>query len=45
VFVALARQLAEKHGARFCPNRLLEEMAAKGGSFYGRFAGAAKSAA
>ena len=44
-FVALAKRLAEKHGARFRPNRLLEEMAAKGESFYGRFAGAARSAA
>ena len=37
-FVALAKRLAEKHGARFRPNRLLHEMAAKGESFYGRFA-------
>jgi 3-hydroxyacyl-CoA dehydrogenase/enoyl-CoA hydratase/3-hydroxybutyryl-CoA epimerase len=44
-FVSLARDLAEKHGARFRPNRLLEEMSAKGESFYGRFASATKEAA
>ena len=36
-FVALAERLAEKHGSRFRPNRLLEEMAAKGEDFYDRF--------
>ena len=36
-FVALAERLAEKHGVRFRPNRLLEEMAAKGENFYDRF--------
>jgi 3-hydroxyacyl-CoA dehydrogenase/enoyl-CoA hydratase/3-hydroxybutyryl-CoA epimerase len=44
-FVALAERLAEKHGVRFRPNALLKEMAAKGESFYGRFAGATKHAA
>jgi 3-hydroxyacyl-CoA dehydrogenase/enoyl-CoA hydratase/3-hydroxybutyryl-CoA epimerase len=37
-FVALAERLAEKHGERFRPNALLNEMAAKGETFYGRFA-------
>ena len=36
-FVALANRLAEKNGARFRPNALLKDMAAKGESFYGRF--------
>ncbi len=44
-FVALAERLEEKHGARFRPNALLKDMAAKGESFYGRFAAAAKRAA
>ena len=37
-FVALANRLAEKNGARFRPNALLKDMAAKNESFYGRFA-------
>ena len=35
-FVELADALEAKHGARFRPNKLLREMAAGGGSFYGR---------
>ncbi len=37
-FVALCRRLEERHGARFAPPRLLLDMAARGESFYGRFA-------
>jgi 3-hydroxyacyl-CoA dehydrogenase / enoyl-CoA hydratase / 3-hydroxybutyryl-CoA epimerase len=37
-FVALAEQLTKKHGARFRPNALLKDMAAKDDTFYGRFA-------
>jgi 3-hydroxyacyl-CoA dehydrogenase/enoyl-CoA hydratase/3-hydroxybutyryl-CoA epimerase len=37
-FVALCEQLAGKLGPRFAPNALLKEMAAKGETFYGRFA-------
>lgn len=37
-FVELCRRLERKHGARFKPNKLLLDMAAKGESFYGRFA-------
>ena len=44
-FVALADRLAEEHGARFRPNALLREMAAKAESFYGRFAKSEKAAA
>jgi 3-hydroxyacyl-CoA dehydrogenase/enoyl-CoA hydratase/3-hydroxybutyryl-CoA epimerase len=44
-FVALADGLAESHGVRFRPNSLLRDMAAKGESFYGRFAKATKRAA
>ncbi len=44
-FVSLAEWLAEKHGNRFTPNPLLKEMAAKGESFYGRFAPEAKKVA
>jgi 3-hydroxyacyl-CoA dehydrogenase/enoyl-CoA hydratase/3-hydroxybutyryl-CoA epimerase len=43
-FVALAERLAEKHGPRFLPNPLLRDMAAKGETFYGRFAPAEKAA-
>jgi 3-hydroxyacyl-CoA dehydrogenase/enoyl-CoA hydratase/3-hydroxybutyryl-CoA epimerase len=43
-FVALCEKLAAAHGGRFAPNRLLIEMAAKGETFYGRFAGRAKVA-
>ncbi len=37
-FVALCRQLAESWGPRFKPCQLLEEMALKNETFYGRFA-------
>ena len=37
-FVALCQKLAAKYGDRFTPNKLLTEMAAKGESFYVRFA-------
>jgi 3-hydroxyacyl-CoA dehydrogenase/enoyl-CoA hydratase/3-hydroxybutyryl-CoA epimerase len=36
-FVALCHKLAAKYGPRFTPPKLLEEMAAKGETFYGRF--------
>jgi 3-hydroxyacyl-CoA dehydrogenase/enoyl-CoA hydratase/3-hydroxybutyryl-CoA epimerase len=36
-FVALCGRLARKHGSRFRSNRLLNEMAKKGETFYGRF--------
>jgi 3-hydroxyacyl-CoA dehydrogenase/enoyl-CoA hydratase/3-hydroxybutyryl-CoA epimerase len=44
-FVALCQKLEKKHGARFKPNKLLVEMAAKGETFYGRMAGGKKKAA
>ena len=34
-FVELCRKLEAKHGARFKPNKLLLDMAASGGTFYG----------
>ncbi len=37
-FVALCDKLEAKYGARFTPPKLLREMAAKGETFYGRFA-------
>jgi 3-hydroxyacyl-CoA dehydrogenase/enoyl-CoA hydratase/3-hydroxybutyryl-CoA epimerase len=37
-FVDLCYRLEKKYGARFTPPKLLEEMAAKGETFYGRFA-------
>jgi 3-hydroxyacyl-CoA dehydrogenase/enoyl-CoA hydratase/3-hydroxybutyryl-CoA epimerase len=37
-FVALCQRLSKKHGPRFEPSKLLLDMAAKGESFYGRFA-------
>jgi 3-hydroxyacyl-CoA dehydrogenase / enoyl-CoA hydratase / 3-hydroxybutyryl-CoA epimerase len=37
-FVAMCEKLAAKYGARFAPSPLLTEMAARGESFYGRFA-------
>jgi 3-hydroxyacyl-CoA dehydrogenase/enoyl-CoA hydratase/3-hydroxybutyryl-CoA epimerase len=43
-FVALCARLAERHGERFRPNALLEEMARAGETFYGRFAPQAKAA-
>jgi 3-hydroxyacyl-CoA dehydrogenase / enoyl-CoA hydratase / 3-hydroxybutyryl-CoA epimerase len=36
-FVELCHRLAAKYGPRFAPPKLLEEMAAKGETFYGRF--------
>jgi len=44
-FVKLAEKLAEKHGPRFKPNRLLTEMAKKGETFYGRFGASDSKAA
>ena len=44
-FVALCEKLAQKYGERFKPNKLLVEMAAKGESFYTRFAPKQKKAA
>jgi 3-hydroxyacyl-CoA dehydrogenase/enoyl-CoA hydratase/3-hydroxybutyryl-CoA epimerase len=43
-FVALCDRLAEKHGDRFAPPKLLRDMAEKGETFYGRFAGAREAA-
>jgi 3-hydroxyacyl-CoA dehydrogenase / enoyl-CoA hydratase / 3-hydroxybutyryl-CoA epimerase len=37
-FVALCQKLEAKYGARFTPPKLLIDMAAKGETFYGRFA-------
>ena len=37
-FVELCKKLEKKHGPRFKPPKLLIEMAAKGETFYGRFA-------
>jgi 3-hydroxyacyl-CoA dehydrogenase/enoyl-CoA hydratase/3-hydroxybutyryl-CoA epimerase len=37
-FVDLCKRLEKKFGKRFKPNKLLRDMAAKGESFYGRFA-------
>ncbi len=36
-FVALCRRLEDRYGERFAPNALLQEMAEKGETFYGRF--------
>ncbi|MFQ3452925.1 3-hydroxyacyl-CoA dehydrogenase NAD-binding domain-containing protein [Bradyrhizobium sp. UFLA01-814] len=36
-FVALCHSFEKKYGSRFAPPKLLEEMAAKGETFYGRF--------
>jgi 3-hydroxyacyl-CoA dehydrogenase / enoyl-CoA hydratase / 3-hydroxybutyryl-CoA epimerase len=44
-FVAACDGLAAKYGARFAPNALLREMAARGQTFYGRFGAAAARAA
>jgi 3-hydroxyacyl-CoA dehydrogenase/enoyl-CoA hydratase/3-hydroxybutyryl-CoA epimerase len=38
-FVELCRHLEQSYGPRFAPSKLLVEMAAKGDTFYGRFAG------
>ncbi|MDG2521653.1 3-hydroxyacyl-CoA dehydrogenase NAD-binding domain-containing protein [Caulobacter segnis] len=43
-FVETCDQLAQKYGSRFSPPQLLRDMAAKGETFYGRFAGAQKAA-
>lgn len=40
-FVELCQTLESKHGARFAPPKLLEDMAKNGDTFYGRFAPAA----
>ena len=37
-FVELCRRFEEKQGDRFTPPKLLDDMAAKGETFYGRFA-------
>jgi 3-hydroxyacyl-CoA dehydrogenase/enoyl-CoA hydratase/3-hydroxybutyryl-CoA epimerase len=44
-FVAACRKLEKKYGARFAPNKLLLDLAAKGESFYDRFAPAKKKEA
>ena len=44
-FVALCEALAKKYGRRFAPNALLLDLAAKGETFYGRFAGGGKKVA
>jgi 3-hydroxyacyl-CoA dehydrogenase / enoyl-CoA hydratase / 3-hydroxybutyryl-CoA epimerase len=43
-FVARCETFAAKYGARFKPNQLLKDMAAKGETFYGRFAPQKKAA-
>jgi 3-hydroxyacyl-CoA dehydrogenase/enoyl-CoA hydratase/3-hydroxybutyryl-CoA epimerase len=43
-FVRLCRRLEGSHGVRFAPSLLLNEMAAAGETFYGRFAGARAAA-
>lgn len=45
VFTALCERLAAKYGPHFAPTPLLKDMAAKGESFYGRFAPADAAAA
>ena len=44
-FVELCKRLEKKYGPRFKPSKLLNEMAAKGESFYGRFAPGEKKVA
>jgi 3-hydroxyacyl-CoA dehydrogenase/enoyl-CoA hydratase/3-hydroxybutyryl-CoA epimerase len=44
-FVELCKALERKHGARFKPSKLLTEMAAKGDTFYRRFAPGGRRAA
>ena len=44
-FVELCQALEKKYGARFEPPKLLLEMAAKGETFYRRFAPPRKQAA
>ena len=44
-FVSLCEALEKKYGPRFAPNALLRDLAAKGETFYGRFASGADKAA
>jgi 3-hydroxyacyl-CoA dehydrogenase/enoyl-CoA hydratase/3-hydroxybutyryl-CoA epimerase len=44
-FVDLCKRLEKKHGKRFKPSKPLRDMAAKGDTFYGRFAPGKKAAA
>jgi 3-hydroxyacyl-CoA dehydrogenase/enoyl-CoA hydratase/3-hydroxybutyryl-CoA epimerase len=44
-FVSLCDSLAKKYGPRFAPNALLRDLAAKGETFYGRFAPKTEKAA
>ena len=44
-FFDLCKQLERKYGSRFEPGKLLADMAAKGETFYGRFAPGQASAA
>ena len=44
-FVDLCKRLEKKFGARFKPSKLLNEMAAKDETFYGRFAPGKQKAA
>jgi len=44
-FVTQCEKLAKKFGPRFAPNKLLVDLAAKGESFYGRFAPGQRAAA
>jgi len=44
-FVSLCEALEKKHGPRFAPNALLRDLAAKGETFYGRFATGSEKAA
>jgi 3-hydroxyacyl-CoA dehydrogenase/enoyl-CoA hydratase/3-hydroxybutyryl-CoA epimerase len=43
-FVALCERLAKKYGPRFNPPKILLDLAAKGETFYGRFAPKARAA-
>jgi 3-hydroxyacyl-CoA dehydrogenase / enoyl-CoA hydratase / 3-hydroxybutyryl-CoA epimerase len=38
-FVGLCRRLETTCGSRFAPSQLLADMASRGDTFYGRFAG------
>jgi 3-hydroxyacyl-CoA dehydrogenase/enoyl-CoA hydratase/3-hydroxybutyryl-CoA epimerase len=44
-FVAMCKALEKKHGERFKPNKQLVDLAAKGDSYYGKFAPAKKDKA
>jgi 3-hydroxyacyl-CoA dehydrogenase/enoyl-CoA hydratase/3-hydroxybutyryl-CoA epimerase len=44
-FVAQADDYAARYGDRFAPPQLLRDMAARGETFYGNFAGKQKAAA